>query len=219
MKIHRPSLRLALWYELIVVCISLAYSIAVYQISTRQIESGLRQQVDIFQQRQPNSYPFQTYEDELLTAQLQEVRRRLLITLVIINSIIVVAAGGTSYILARRTLRPIEESLEQQRRFTADASHELRTPLAAMQAEIEVALRAATANPQEYAQVLQSNLEEIHRLERLSHGLLRLARGEKQNTSFQAKPTPVSAVVDDAIRQVTPHAERKNITIDRAEIS
>ena len=42
-------------------------------------------------------------------------------------ALLLLAAGG-AYFLAGRTLEPIKDVMERQRRFTAGASHELRTP-------------------------------------------------------------------------------------------
>ena len=49
-----------------------------------------------------------------------------------------------SLLLARRTLAPIERSIEQQAQFVSDASHELRTPLSALLLNNEVALKKPT---------------------------------------------------------------------------
>ena len=42
-----------------------------------------------------------------------------------------------------RMLGRLQEAMEQERRFVADASHELRTPLANLRAEVDLALRRA----------------------------------------------------------------------------
>lgn len=72
-------------------------------------------------------------------------------------------------------LTRIQRTFETQTRFTADASHELRSPLTALRGEIEIALRK-DRSPQEYRDVLHSNLEEILRLTRITEDLLTLAR-------------------------------------------
>lgn len=71
----------------------------------------------------------------------------------------------------------IQGAFETQRRFTGDASHELRSPLTALRGEIELALRRERS-PEEYRQVLASNLEEIVRLSRIAEDLLMLARAD-----------------------------------------
>src|SRR5207253_6792806 len=57
-------------------------------------------------------------------------------------------AGAFNGLLAR-----LQESFARQQRFTGDASHQLRTPLAAMQGQVEVALRRERS-PEEYRQAL-----------------------------------------------------------------
>jgi heavy metal sensor kinase len=72
-------------------------------------------------------------------------------------------------------LARLQAAFVQMRRFTADAAHELRTPLTALKGGIEVAMRAERSAA-EYRAVLQSSLEEVERLVRLSEDLLLLSR-------------------------------------------
>lgn len=73
-----------------------------------------------------------------------------------------------------RMLDRLEEAFELQRAFVSNASHELRTPLTAITGQIEVALM--DNDPQEWQETLQSVLEDTRQLNRLSNGLLALAK-------------------------------------------
>jgi len=105
--------------------------------------------------------------------------------LIYINLGILALAGGTSYLLARKTLKPLEESHERQSRFVSDASHELRSPLAAMQAEIEVTLRDKNLDKKEALAVLASNKEEVEKMSLLVSGLLELAKDRYEKIEIQ----------------------------------
>ncbi|NMM38136.1 MAG: HAMP domain-containing protein [Glaciimonas sp.] len=71
-------------------------------------------------------------------------------------------------------LERLSHSMDQERRFTADAAHELRTPLAAIKVQAEVALAAQDRQQQD--QALHGIIEGINRTTRLSAQLLMLAR-------------------------------------------
>lgn len=73
-----------------------------------------------------------------------------------------------------RLLVRLGASLDNERRFTADAAHELRTPLAAVRVQAQVAL--ATTDPGEQRHALQQVLAGADRATRLVEQLLRLAR-------------------------------------------
>lgn len=68
--------------------------------------------------------------------------------------------------------QPIEDNMERQVRFIADASHELKTPLAVIQASAE----AMEQDPQD--KWLQAILTESGQMNRLITGLLDLSRSE-----------------------------------------
>ncbi len=82
----------------------------------------------------------------------------------------------------------IQTSFEVQKQFAADASHELRSPLTAMRGEIEVALRRDRA-PSAYRSTLESVLEEIDRLTRITEDLLAVARAEANSSTSEGRET------------------------------
>src|SRR3990167_1265542 len=170
------ALKLTLWYLAIIMSLSIGCSIALYNISSHELSRSIDNQTTFF-----DSYlgpdDLGRY-NQLRTAQADQERAHIRRNLLFFNIFVMAVGGVMSYALARRTLRPIEESLEAQARFTGDASHELRTPLAAMQAEIEVALRGKNLDQAQAVKLLRSNLEEVGKLQALSDGLLKLAAGD-----------------------------------------
>jgi signal transduction histidine kinase len=71
-------------------------------------------------------------------------------------------------------LDQLDQAMQGERRFIGDAAHELRTPLSALQAQAQVALRAATLEDKDAA--LVKLLAVAERSTRLSDQLLDLAR-------------------------------------------
>jgi two-component system sensor histidine kinase MprB len=79
-------------------------------------------------------------------------------------------------------LASLEESLETQRRFVADASHELRTPLTSLQTNIDVLRGDIELEPEQRRRLLDDLHRESQEMRALIGGLLELARGGAQIT-------------------------------------
>jgi len=73
-------------------------------------------------------------------------------------------------------LGSLEESLETQRRFVADASHELRTPLTSIQTNIDVLRGDIELGPQQRRELLDDLQRESQEMRSLIGSLLELAR-------------------------------------------
>ena len=153
--------------------------------------------------------PIQELE-KIRTEQLEMSNNHLQANLIYFNLLILVLSSVISYLLAKRTLRPIKEMVEAQNRFIADASHELRTPLTAMRSEIEVGLRDKKMDLAEAKKLLNSNLEEVSKLESLSSALLELAKG-RQVSKLEFEEVPLTEVVTEALEKVKSMAQKKAI--------
>jgi heavy metal sensor kinase len=75
-------------------------------------------------------------------------------------------------------LERLEDALERERGFVADAGHELRTPLALLRTELELALRHGTT-PKELRDAVRASSTEVERLSQLADDLLLIARSER----------------------------------------
>ena len=161
---HSAVIRLTGWYLLILMSISVLFSFTIYNSVTSEVQERLQALQSRYEQ--PGLPPSVDPNHRLFSAfrihQRETASRNIFFTLLYVNLLILLGGGVLSYLLARRTLRQIEESHDAQSRFTSDASHELRTPLAAMRSELEVAIRDPKMSKTEMRELLESNLEEVN---------------------------------------------------------
>lgn len=102
----------------------------------------------------------------------QEIKNGILSEILMIDGIVLLTGGLACYFLSKQTLKPIDEVLEREKRFIADASHELRTPLTSILLENETLLKSSKLKKEELIEQIQSNLEEMQKLKKLSNSLL-----------------------------------------------
>ena len=193
------TLKLTGWYLLILMSISVLFSVAIYSLTIHEL-SGRIDAVDTRIQDIPFLPPNSFDIDSIRSHQLDLAKTNIFFELFYINLVVLALGGAGSYLLARRTLAPIERSHEAQSRFTSDASHELRTPLAVMKAELEVALRDNTLTNAEMREILGSNLEEVEKLVNLSGALLELSKLDDADLDYHQRVNLYDAIMASAKR-------------------
>lgn len=205
---HNASIKLTAIYVSIILCISLLFSVWLYNVSLREIQRSVHRSPGPIEQillRENTSFAQELYEAQ--AERVEHARNNLLVQFVILNVSIAVCGGIGSYFFARRSLKPIEEAHEAQSRFTADASHELRTPIAAMRIENEIALSDPSLSVADAREQLASTIEELDKLTALTENMLKMARLESE--ALERAPENLKTIIDSAVEKVTPLASQK----------
>ncbi len=112
----------------------------------------------------------------------------------------------------------LQDSVDRQRQFVADASHELRTPLAATRADLEVALLHPEAGS--WPGTAQAVLEETLRMQRLIDDLLYTARADHPGRRPQMQPVDLRDTVLHELDRTRPASPVRIETarLDDAEV-
>ena len=205
MKIFdKATVKLTAIYTVIIMVVSLSFSMGIGMTAMGEIRRPYKTPDLIVQLRVESDFA------NVYNHRVHDVEAKVWASLFWINVGILIAGAMASYLLARRTLKPIEKAMEDETQFVSDASHELRTPLATMRMENEVLLRDDEAKKSDYKEQLKSNLEEIDKLRQLTDTLLRLSGSGK----LELAAIDASEVVGRAIDRVQATAGAKKITID-----
>lgn len=188
------TVKLTLWYVFLAMSLSFLFSGVLYHFSTSELAEALHTQYQVLndKDKDDNSY-ISTYE-------LNTRSHHLLNDLAYFNVLVLVGSGMASYVLARRTLKPIEAAHQAQIRFTADASHELRTPLTAMKADTEATLMNSNSDVALLRRTLRDNLGDIDRLEKLTDHLVEISRYDSQVEATK-KDVDLQALIDETVQQ------------------
>ncbi|MEL5893034.1 HAMP domain-containing sensor histidine kinase [Bacteroides sp. GD17] len=91
----------------------------------------------------------------------------------------------------------LETSFNSQKMFISNVSHELRTPLAALTAELDLAL-LKERTPQQYQTAIGNALQDVHRIIKLTDGLLNLAKADYQPEQIKIEETRLDELLLDA---------------------
>jgi two-component system sensor histidine kinase QseC len=115
-------------------------------------------------------------------------------------------AGSLNALLVR-----LDDALNAQRRFTADAAHELRSPLSVLRAQWEVLNRSREEGERARASAkLGAGLE---RMDRMVEQLLALSRVDAAERPAQGEPVEWKQVVERVASDLLPLAERRRVEL------
>jgi heavy metal sensor kinase len=106
----------------------------------------------------------------------------------------------------------LEASFRQIRDFTDNVSHELRIPLSILKGQTELSLRRSRSE-KEYREVLESNLEEIHRLEKIVERLLFLSKADRGDIPLHWEDVDLRHLLTAVYEQFQLLAKNKKIRL------
>lgn len=102
--------------------------------------------------------------------------------------------------LEQATTRRLAETVEQQRRFTADASHELKTPLSTIKAYVGL-IDAQNEDDRESVEAIR---DAANRMRGLVDDLMVLARADGGQLTSRTEPVDLGEAVSAAVGAVSP---------------
>jgi two-component system phosphate regulon sensor histidine kinase PhoR len=102
-----------------------------------------------------------------------------------------------------------------RRELVGNISHELRTPLSSIKAMVET-LQGGAIEDKETAKDFFSRIEgEVDHLTRMVAELTQLTRIEAGQAELQMEPVDLNALIDEAITELAPLAERQKVTVSK----
>ncbi len=217
--------KLTVWYTVIIMGISVLFSVAIFNMVSHQLEKGFRiAQIGAYAQRNNLPLPPGFHRDlrqldpqlkninfEEMKTYFQYTQRNVVKVLVAVNGLIFVISIIGGFILSGVTLRPIKIAMEEQTEFVSNVSHELRTPITVLRTAFEVNID----NPKNSTRVkklYEDSLQQVIRLEKLANRLLQLLQ-YPATYSDQDEKIDLGETINQVIQGYISVAKKNNISL------
>ncbi|MEQ9670372.1 sensor histidine kinase [Coleofasciculus sp. G2-EDA-02] len=137
--------------------------------------------------------------------------RQLIVDLTVGTTLMILSTAAIGWLLSELAMKPVRESYQRLKQFTADASHELRNPIATIQTNVQVALADPDMEPQWQRHQLKVVERLTQRLGRLVNDLLFLARVDSGMVQPEWQPVPLDGLLMEVIEEQQLIADQKGI--------
>jgi len=109
-------------------------------------------------------------------------------------------------------LQRVENGIQREKQFTADASHEIRTPLTAIRGTLEVLVRKQRG-PAQYEEKIGRVIREVDRLNAMLDQLLQLARLENNSIPVNRTTVDLNTLLRALSEKWQPRLSEKSIAL------
>ncbi len=209
--------KLTLSYIGIIMTITLSFSSIVYvnvnrftlralEIHESRVENRLRE----FPRppRLPEGFQAPFTQEAIL-----QIRKNTILLLISVNIVILLTVGGFGYWFAGRTLKPIEDMSDKQKKFIADAAHELKTPLTSIKTQLEVSLRNKKRDSSDTDKLLESVIEDVDSLAHLTNSLLVQSKYQENSQVDNKETFSIEALINEILNKLQNRIDSKNISV------
>ena len=139
--------------------------------------------------------------------------RHLSVDLTLTVLLMLVCTAAIGWFLSGIAIKPVRDSYQSLKQFTADASHELRNPIATILTNVEMALSYSQSQPDLQQQQLTVIKRLTKRLGHLVDDLLFLARSDSNIIQTKYQEVPLDALLMEVIEEQQTIAEQKGISL------
>ena len=131
-----------------------------------------------------------------------QARRSMLLTSILVGFAGLLVTGLFVYLMSRRAIAPLKESMNLQKRFITDAGHELKTPLAVIGTNMDILEMDIGRN-----EWVTGTKKQLVRLRKLVANLISLSRLEEMQTEMELQPFDLSQTASECVDSFTGQAE------------
>ena len=130
--------------------------------------------------------------------------------LVGMSLVIIITSIVASYILSKRTLKPIFQAWEKQTEFVQNAAHELRTPLTIIQAKQQLLLEEPESKIIDKSEDISLTINETRRLTKLVKELMILATADSNQLQIKKEIKNIDEVIKEISTPYMEYAKMQN---------